>query len=49
MAVTRSWVRIYRRAGEGFAPAVEMSAEAGESLASPLLAGFSLAVAELFA
>ena len=42
-------VKIYRRAGEGFAPAVEVAAEAGESLTSPLLPGFSLAVAELFA
>jgi Uma2 family endonuclease len=42
-------VKIYRRAGEGFAPAVEVAAEAGESLASPLLPGFSVAVAELFA
>jgi Uma2 family endonuclease len=42
-------VRIYRRAGEGFAPAFELAAEAEESLASPLLPGFAVAVADLFA
>jgi Uma2 family endonuclease len=42
-------VKVYRRAGEGFAPAVEVAAEAGESLASPLLPEFSVKVADLFA
>jgi Uma2 family endonuclease len=43
-------VKVYRRsAGSGFERAVELSAERGERLETPLLPGLSLPLAELFA
>lgn len=43
-------VRIYRRGSEGhFGRAVELAAERGERLESPLLPGFSLPLLDLFA
>ena len=43
-------VKVYRRAGDGTFPRVaEHSREAGDALTTPLLPGFSLALAELFA
>ena len=41
-------VRVYRRAGERFQRPVELSAEAGDVLDTPLLPGLALPVAELF-
>ena len=41
-------VKVYRRQGDGFGERVELSAEAGESLTTPLLPGFELALAALF-
>ena len=41
-------VRIYRRAGESFARAVELSLEAHDVLASPLLPGLEMALAQIF-
>lgn len=42
-------VRIYRREGEHFARPVEWSAEAGDVLTTPLLAGLEIPVARVFA
>ena len=43
-------VRVYRRSEAGaFARAKELRREAGDVLATPLFAGFSLALVELFA
>ncbi len=42
-------VRVLRREGEAFGPATELDVEAGQSLTSPLLPGFELALATVFA
>ncbi|HVS03252.1 MAG TPA: Uma2 family endonuclease [Thermoanaerobaculia bacterium] len=42
-------VRIYRREGEGFARPLELSAERGDSVETPLLPGLRLQVAAIFA
>jgi Uma2 family endonuclease len=41
-------VRVYRREGEGFGRAVELSREAGDVLATPLLPGLEMALARIF-
>src|SRR5262245_56020170 len=41
-------VRIYRRTGEGFARAIELSREAGDVLTTDLLPGLSLPLARIF-
>jgi Uma2 family endonuclease len=41
-------LRIYRREGGIFARAVELSAEAGDSLTTPLLPGLSIPLTEIF-
>jgi len=41
-------VRVYRREGEGFGRAVELSAEAGEVLTTPLFRGLELRLADIF-
>ena len=41
-------VKIYRRVGESFARAVEMSAETGGAITSPVLPGFALDVSVIF-
>ena len=40
--------KVYRLGGEGFSPAKHLSMEAGDSLASPLLPGLSIPLAEIF-
>lgn len=42
-------IRVLRREGEGFGPATELDVEAEQSLTSPLLPGFELALATIFA
>jgi Uma2 family endonuclease len=42
-------VKVYRREGETFIRAAELSAEAGELLESPLLPGLAMPLAEIFA
>ena len=42
-------IKVYRSTNEVFARVAEFSAEAADSLATPLLPGFSVAVADLFA
>ena len=41
-------VRIYRRAGDGFARAMELSLEAHDVLTSPLLPGLEMPLAQIF-
>lgn len=41
-------LRIYRRDGDAYARAVELSAEAGDSLTTPLLPGFEVPLSEIF-
>jgi Uma2 family endonuclease len=41
-------VKVYRKAGERFERPVELSAEAGDNLTTPLLPGFAVPVAKLF-
>ncbi len=41
-------VRVYRRAKSGFGGAVELSAEAGDVLVTPLLPGLELRLADIF-
>ena len=41
-------VRIYRQTGEGFGRAIELSREAGDVLATPLLPGLDLPLARIF-
>lgn len=42
-------VTIYRRAGEAFTRAAVVENEAGRTLVTPLIPGFALDVAEVFA
>jgi len=42
-------VRIYRRSGTAFAPAIEIDTDAGGAITSPLLPEFSLDVRDVFA
>lgn len=42
-------VKVYRRGDSGFGRALELSAEAGDILTTPLLPEFSISLAELFA
>lgn len=42
-------VRVYRRTGEGLLLAAELSAEAADVLATPLLPGLAIPLAEIFA
>lgn len=42
-------VRVYRRDGETFSRALELAAERGDALATPLLPGLEIALVELFA
>jgi Uma2 family endonuclease len=42
-------VRVYRREGERFGRAVELSAEAGETLETPLLPGLRIPLTRIFA
>ena len=42
------FVRVYRREGEGFGRAIELSREAGDVLATPLLPGLLLPLARIF-
>jgi Uma2 family endonuclease len=57
MGVSEYWVvdpeldmiRVYRRDGERFGRATELSSEAGETLTTPLLAGFQLPLGRVFA
>ena len=44
----RDIVKIYRRTGDTFGPALEFSAEKNEALTTPLLPGWSAPVRELF-
>jgi len=41
-------VRVYRREGEGFARAAELSAEAGDVLTTPLFDGLELPILKVF-
>ena len=41
-------VRVYRRDGDGFGRAIELSREAGDLLTTPLLAGLDLPLARIF-
>jgi len=41
-------IRVYRRTGESFARAVELSSEAGDTLTTPLLDGLELRVEDVF-
>ena len=41
-------VRVYRREGDRFARPIELSREAGDILATPLLAGLELPLAQVF-
>jgi len=41
-------VRVYRRSGDGFARAIELSREAGEILTTPLLSGLEMPLARIF-
>jgi Uma2 family endonuclease len=41
-------VRVLRRAGSAFGPPIELAAEAGDVLTTPLLAGLQIQVAEIF-
>ena len=41
-------IRVYRREGEGFARAAELSAEAGDVLTTPLFNGLELRLADIF-
>ena len=41
-------VRIYRRTGDGFGRAIELSRDAGDVLATPLLPGLDLPLARIF-
>jgi Uma2 family endonuclease len=41
-------IRVYRRADQGFARPLEMSAEAGDVLATPLLPGLEIPLARVF-
>jgi Uma2 family endonuclease len=41
-------VRVYRREGASFARAIELSREAGDVLATPLLPGLEMALARIF-
>lgn len=46
---TLSWmVRVYRRAGDTFGRPVELSAEAGDVLTTPLLVGLDMPLARIF-
>lgn len=42
-------VKIYRRAGDAFAPAEIVSTETGGTITTPLLPGFELPIADVFA
>jgi len=42
-------IRVYRRSGDRFAGAVELSAEAGDVLTTPLLPGLEITLADVFA
>jgi Uma2 family endonuclease len=42
-------IKVYRRADDRFVRVSELSAEAGDSLATPLLPGFSVTLTEIFA
>ena len=42
-------IRVYRRSGDRFGRAVELSAEAGEVLTTPLLPGLEIPLADVFA
>jgi len=42
-------IKIYRRDGDAFARAAELSAEQQDMLSTPLLQDFSVALAEIFA
>lgn len=44
----RQTVQVFRRASTGFGPAKVLSAEAGESLVTPLLPGLTIQVGEIF-
>jgi Uma2 family endonuclease len=54
--VTEYWVvdpdidviRVYRRSAEGFARPVELSAETGDVLTTPLLPGLEIPLARVF-
>jgi hypothetical protein len=41
-------VRVYRREGERFGRAIELSKEAGDVLATPLLAGLEMPLTSIF-
>ncbi len=41
-------VRVYRRAGDGFGPVVELSVDAGDVLTTPLLPGLDIPLAAIF-
>ena len=42
-------VKVYRRVDDRFVRVAELSAEAGDSLTTPLLPGFSVTLAHIFA
>ena len=42
-------IKVHRRGDRGFGRALELSAEAGDILTTPLLPGFSVSLAEVFA
>jgi Uma2 family endonuclease len=42
-------IKVYRRVGDRFVRAAELSVAAGDSLTTPLLPGFSVTLAEIFA
>jgi len=42
-------VKVYRKAGDRFTPAAELSCEAGDALTTPLLPGFQAPLVKLFA
>ena len=42
-------VKIYRRVGAGFARVAELTAEAGDTLTTPLLPGFAVSLVDVFA
>jgi len=42
-------IKVYRRVNDRFVRTAELSAEAGDSLTTPLLPGFSVTLSEIFA
>lgn len=41
-------IRIYRQSGDGFAPAIELRLDSGDSLGTPLMPGLTIALSGIF-